>query len=263
MVSIIIPLYNSENTILKALESVKHQDYSGMMETIVVDDGSTDQSAYLVEDFIKNNPQMDIQLIRQANRGVSKARNTGLKLAKGEFIALLDSDDEWLSHKLSTQISILSDETIDLLATERNYIKMKFPYRPNPKGLAQVTLNKLLIRNEIAVPTVVFKRKILDAGLFFDERQRYAEDVNYWMRISLHFNLFILSETLVIAGAGKRSFGVSGLSANLREMAKGFQKNLYDLYQLKVLSLPKLIFYSIFYRLKYALLVLRCFFGKK
>lgn len=259
MVSIIIPMYNAEKTILKSLNSVKEQTYAGEMEIIIINDGSTDSSLQLVENYITENPSLNITLISQKNKGVSNARNTGLKLAKGEYIALLDADDEWFLNKIDRQLEYLKYDWIDLIASESNYNKMKFPYIPNSVGLAEVTLQKLLIRNEILVPSVVFKRKIIEKGLFFDDKQRYAEDVNYWMRISLHFKLFILSETLIIYGNGKRTFGVSGLSANLSEMAKGFQKNLKDLYRLKVLSLPQLVIYSLFYRIKYFVLLLRTF----
>lgn len=241
------------------MDSVKCQSYPADFEVIVINDGSTDDSRDLVERYIRDNPNMDITLINQSNKGVSNARNRGLNIAKGIYIALLDADDEWLPNKIEKQMKYIRNEGIDLLASERNHHKMKYPYSADYQGLARVTLQKLLIRNEIATTTVIFKRKILTAGLFFDDQQRYAEDVNYWMRISLNFNLFILAETLVITGGGKRSFGVSGLSANLSEMAKGFQKNLYDLYQLKALSLVQLIFYSLFYRVKYFILLFRNF----
>jgi hypothetical protein len=97
---------------------------------------------------------------------------------------------------------------------------------------------------------------------YFDENQRYAEDVNFWMRISLKNKMYILNENLVVLDGGKRSFGVSGLSANLKEMEKGFQKNLKDMKLHGRINGFECFFYSIFYKLKYFLLIFRTFFSK-
>ena len=86
MVSVIIPLYNAETTILQALESVKNQYGNFDFEIIVVNDGSTDSSIYRVKEFIEKNPELNIQLIHQENKGVSSARNAGLQSAKGDFL---------------------------------------------------------------------------------------------------------------------------------------------------------------------------------
>ena len=113
MISVIIPLYNAENTILAALDSVKNQEGNFDFEIMVINDGSTDKSAEKVQQFIDENPQLNIQLIHQENKGVSSARNAGLRLAKGEFIALLDADYVWLSHKTAEQLKILQQLTLD------------------------------------------------------------------------------------------------------------------------------------------------------
>ena len=88
MISVIIPLYNAENSIEKALNSIKTQTWKGDFEIIIVNDGSTDTSREVVENYMKDNPQLDILLINQDNSGVSKARHRGLELAEGEYIAL-------------------------------------------------------------------------------------------------------------------------------------------------------------------------------
>ena len=86
--------------------------------------------------------------------------------------------------------------------------------------MAEITFRKLLIRNEAQPSTVVFKRKVLENTGLFNETQRYAEDINYWLKVSLNNKMFILDEELLLAGEGKRTFGISGLSANLLEMEK-------------------------------------------
>lgn len=262
MISVIIPMYNAEQSISFALDSVKKQTYSQKeFEIIIVNDGSTDKSQTIVEAYITENPEMNINLINQINGGVSKARNIGLKISKGEYIALLDSDDEWLPEKIKSQMSYFEDTSmdIDFLATARNDNKILFPYQIK-NNLAEITFNKLLIRNEAQPSTVLFKRKILKNTGYFDDNQRYAEDVNYWLKVSLKNKMYILNQSLVIVGRGKRSFGVSGLSANLSEMRKGFRKNLHDMYALKKISLIQYISFRLFYRAKYLLLLCRQFY---
>ena len=120
-ISVIIPMFNAENTIIAALDSIKNQTYKCEYEIIIVNDGSKDASKTIVENYILKNPQMNIMLVDQANGGVSKARNEGLRRAEGDYIALLDSDDEWLPEKIEKQMSIFEkNSNIDLLGTNRN-----------------------------------------------------------------------------------------------------------------------------------------------
>lgn len=102
MISVIIPLYNKADKIEKTLKSVFAQTYNDF-EIVIVDDGSTDNSAAIVEHF--GDPR--IRLIRQKNSGVSAARNKGIRESKGEYVALLDADDEWDSKYLSTQVAMI------------------------------------------------------------------------------------------------------------------------------------------------------------
>ena len=258
MISVIIPLYNAENTILAALDSVKNQEGDFDFEILVINDGSTDKSAEKVQQFIDENPQLNIQLIHQENKGVSSARNAGLRSAKGEWIAFLDSDDVWLPHKTKVMMKVLTENPeIDFLVALRNSERIWFPYKINYKNLAKITLNKLLFRIEGQTSTAIFKRKILINTGLFNENQKYSEDANYWMRISKHNNMFILAEDLVITGAGKKSFGESGLSANLQAMEKGIQKNLKEMYLTKRINFSKYFFFFLFSKLKYLLRIFK------
>ncbi len=262
IVSVIIPVYNAENTIERALHSVAVQTAgTQVFEIIIINDGSTDRTGLLIEEYIRKNPGMDILLINQPNGGVSRARNTGLKIAKGDYIALLDADDEWLPQKTEKQLILLQDKTlrIDFLATRRNSQQILLPYRVE-NHLAEITFRKLLLRNEAQPSTVVFKRKILDNTGYFNDDQRYAEDLNYWMRIAANNTMYILDESLLVAGGGKRTFGVSGLSANLSLMEKGFQRNLKEMHGLKKISRAEYLFLALFYKAKYLLLLTRTFY---
>jgi glycosyltransferase involved in cell wall biosynthesis len=103
LVSIVMPAYNRADTILRAIRSVQEQTYQDW-ELIVVDDGSTDGTATLIEGM---DPRMKV--IRQENRGFVGARNTGLEASTGEYIAFLDSDDEWLPYHLELCIAFFEE----------------------------------------------------------------------------------------------------------------------------------------------------------
>lgn len=101
LVSVVIPSYNRAYIVGKAIASVLSQTYPDV-EVIVVDDGSTDHTRDVVTRFDER-----VCYVAQANSGVCSARNTGLRLARGEFVALLDSDDEWLPWKLAAQVAVM------------------------------------------------------------------------------------------------------------------------------------------------------------
>jgi glycosyltransferase involved in cell wall biosynthesis len=253
-------MYNAEETIIRTLDSVKMQTVGiKEFELIIINDGSTDESKILVNNYLQNNSEMNIQLLNQSNGGVSSARNTGLKISKGEFIALLDSDDVWLPNKIERQLTFFKNNhlTIDFLAVKRKNQKILFPYTVGEKGLAEITFKKLMIRNEAQPSSIMFKRKVLENTGFFDDKQRYAEDINYWLKVSRYNKMYILDEELIIAGNGKRTFGISGLSANLYEMEKGFTKNLKDMYNEKRINNVEFLLYAVFYKVKYISRLLR------
>ena len=254
MISVIIPVYNAEKSIKKSLASIKDQTWNGDFEIIIVNDGSTDGSRTIIENYRLKNPEMNIQLLNQQNRGVSCARNTAMKIAKGEFLALLDADDEWLPEKTEKQMRLLSDEDnkIDFLTSLWNDEKVRFPYSVDPKSkLVPVTLRKLLFKITGQTSTAIFKRRVLENTGYFDENQSYSEDANYWMRITENNKMSLLPEKLVFAGGGKKSFGSSGLSANLPEMEKGIQKNIREMYRAGRINLAEYVFYFVISKMKY------------
>ncbi len=251
LVSIIIPMYNAEHTIITAITSIKNQTYE-TFEIIVIDDGSIDNSYFLVRDFIEKNPTLNVHLLKKENGGVSSARNVGLKQAHGDFIAFLDSDDEWLSRKLEIQLSIFENNPkIDFLGTNRNneFYKnlpwIKFDY------LTKITPKILLFKFVFIVPTIIFKSKIVERIGLFDETQRYAEEGNYFLRIGQFFNCYLLKESLVITGNGKAHFGESGLSSNLLGMEKGELKNIKFAYNNSIINFIEYIIFTFYSILKF------------
>lgn len=254
MVSVIIPMFNAENTIKSCIDSVLKQTFKGKVEIIVVNDGSTDKSQVIVEELMRrNNSNINIQLINKENGGVSKARNTGLRISKGDYIALLDSDDEWLENKLDIQIPFLKDSSrnIDFIASNRNNEKTTFPYKIKDDQYAEITLKKLLFKIVGQTSTAIFKNKILKNTGYFDENQKYSEDANYWLRISIKNRMVLLSESLVITGGGKPAVGFSGLSSNVEAMEKGVQKNIKEMFISHHINIFEYVFFVIFSRVKY------------
>lgn len=250
LVSVVIPMYNAQNHILRCLTSVLNQTYK-KLEVIVVNDGSTDNSANLVNSFIKQHPELNFKIINKPNGGVSSARNLGIKLATGKYIALLDADDEWLPKKLSAQLDVfMHHPDIDFIGSSRNHEPISFPYSIK-NGLVSVSLRKLLLKIKPATSTAVFKTSIRETVGYYDEAQRYSEDANFWMRISVKHKMAYLPESLVVTGGGKFNYGVIGLSANIVEMAKGEQKNILDMLKMGHISLIEFYFFYWFARLKY------------
>ncbi len=215
-------MYNAENTIANCLNSVLNQTYNGKIEILVINDGSNDNSKTIVEEIIDYNvSSFEIKLVNKENGGVSSARNRGLVLANGNYIAFLDSDDEWLPIKLERQLEILFlDNKIGLIGCLINKpLALKHT-------IIEIPLSKLIFKNYFQPSTVIIKKEVFDSVGFFDESQKYAEEGNYFIRIAKMFKCVLLNEELVSYGQGKGGFGVSGLSANLMEMEKGELKNL-------------------------------------
>ena len=105
-VSVIIPTYNRAHLVGRAIQSVLEQTYKDF-ELIVIDDGSNDNTEYIIKEFQKKDKRIKY-IAYKKNKGGSAARNAGIKSSKGEYIAFLDSDDEWLSEKLEKQIRLFS-----------------------------------------------------------------------------------------------------------------------------------------------------------
>lgn len=245
-------MYNSSSTIIRCLDSVLNQTYKdSSYEVIIVNDGSTDDSKEIVENYINRCEVTNykIFLINQINGGVSKARNTGLRKSEGEYIAFLDADDAWYEEKLLTQMGIFnSNVLVDFLGTSFEGFAVK---NKKVRELVKIEFRNLLFKNYFQPSTIIFKRKILDKIGYFDENQRYAEEGNYFMRVAKEFNCYFLNQNLIIFGDGKSGFGESGLSANLKEMEKGELKNLNFAYNQGWIN-PFLYSFTVFFSvLKY------------
>lgn len=256
-VSVIIPMYNSANDIVRSLNSVARQTLR-VKEIIVVNDGSTDNSADIVEDWRKKNPNMQLVLINQSNGGVSKARNTGLKNAVGNWIALLDSDDEWHNNKLQVQYeTIMANPNIDFIACNPIREKIERFFWKKFEYLNKITVSNLIFKNYFQPSTVVFKQEIVNVIGYFDETQRYAEEGNYFMRIAHQYNCYLLNIRLINYGYDKEGFGHSGLSGNVVEMEKGELKNLKFVYSNNYINGFQYITALLFSLIKFAIRIIK------
>jgi len=252
MLSVVIPMYNSESTIIETLNSVVMQSYKDTFEIIIVNDGSTDKSKILVSEYIQaDSSNRDIKLIDKENGGVSSARNRGIREANGEWIGLIDSDDIWLAEKLERQfIEIYKNKDIGFIGTNRNGETYPFFGKKN-YGIYTLTTKQILFKWHPHTSTALIKKEILLKVSLYDEKRTHAEDGDLWLRVSMHCSLYVLNEDLVYTGGGKRSFGASGLSANMPKMYEGEILTLNATKDRKQINLLEYMFFYSWLSFKY------------
>lgn len=227
-VSVVIPYYNREKTLLRALDSVKNQTEQDF-EIIAVDDGSTDRSFALVEKYREEHPWLRIRNIRQRNGGPSAARNNGVRCATGSFIAFLDSDDSWAPDKLRIQLAFMREHP-DILMTGTNYAVTLENGRLEP-GYRQVEAfvaadyQKMLFKVFFCMPTVMVQRRVFsESDIWFREGKHHAEDLLFFLQVIRGHPGGRLKETLTYIH--KEMYGKEGLTADLNGMLKNDMDNI-------------------------------------
>jgi len=199
MVSVIIPTYNRASFLKEALDSVLLQKHVEM-EVIVVDDGSTDNTSAIVEACGR-----PVAYCQQSNAGVSAARNAGIKMARGEWLAFLDSDDLWLPGKLECQLDFLSRHpAVKICQTEEVWIRNG--HRQNPKKYHKkpsgYCFPALLERCLVSPSAVMIHRSLFDEVGLFDETLPACEDYDLWLRIGSRRPMGLVERPLVIKRGG-------------------------------------------------------------
>jgi glycosyltransferase involved in cell wall biosynthesis len=179
MVSVVIPVFNGEETIRRAIDSALGQSWKGL-EVIVVDDGSTDRTSEVLGEY-----RDKIRAIHQQNRGVAVARNVGIDQARGDLVAFLDADDEWLPEKLETQLGVLrAMPDVGVLGGGTEWRKGNERRLRTPVP-GEVSLDQLLWGNPLSTSTVVVRAAVLrESGLRFWEELLGPEDWHLWMRLA-------------------------------------------------------------------------------
>jgi len=198
-VSVIIPTYNRWPMVHDAIESVLAQTFRNF-ELIVVNDGSTDDTERCVAAYGSR-----VRLISQSRKGVSAARNHGVRIARGEYVAFLDSDDLWLPKKLEIQTAFLHEcPEIELCQTEeiwlRNGIRVN-PKRKHRKPSGDIFLASLELCL-VSPSAVMIKKNFFEAIGGFDESLPVCEDYDLWLRIAVAHAVPLVPSTLVIKRGG-------------------------------------------------------------
>lgn len=250
MISVIIPAYNSGGTIVDCISSVLNQTRIDLIdEIIIVNDGSKDDTVKIVKQHYAN--ENKVKVISKNNGGVSSARNTGIHMASGQWIALLDSDDVWLPEKIEKQWNeIEHNPQIAFIGCNRNKENLHYGTHAGA-NLYSLNLKQLLIKMWPHTSTALIRKDVFQTVGCFDEKMHYAEDGEMWNRIVLKYPLYYVAESLEIAGGNKVTFGASGLSANLKGMYEGNVRNIRLLYNDRHISLPFYAFLRFFYWVKY------------
>ena len=227
-ISVVIPTYNRLHSLIIAIESVYSQS-SAVEEIIVVDDGSTDSSA---DEISQRFP--DIKLIQQPNRGVSAARNAGIRLASFDWIALLDSDDSWLPEKICSirQAKILQPEYL-LFHSDEIWIRHGVRVNAMKKHLKSGgwIFENCLPLCVISPSAVVFHRSLLASCGYFDESLPACEDYDLWLKICHQYPVCYIDKPLVTRYGGHQD----QLSARYWGMDRFRIRSLRQLLQRNVL----------------------------
>jgi glycosyltransferase involved in cell wall biosynthesis len=194
-VSVVIPVFNAAKWIKETIDSILTQTYP-VLEILIVDDGSTDETAGIVQEY-----GAPVRYINQKHRGVSAARNLGIALARGNLIAFIDGDDYWHPRKIESQVKLLNEKKLSWVSCEIQ------PFNTNTRspidGLASPmqdgdVLKALFMNNFIGSASPMVQRSVFDeVGLFNEAHEaRIGEDWDMWLRIASKHPLGVVYEKL-------------------------------------------------------------------
>ena len=210
-VSVILPTYNRAATLERAIESVLHQSFNDF-ELIIVDDRSTDETNLVLSRYAYHN---NVRVVTQLRRGCAVARNIGVSIAEGRYIAFQDSDDEWRPEMLANAVSVLDGSGPDLGVFYTDMLRVRADGVSAPWKSPDVR-QKVLVDNRtldyqvtgIGMQSAVIKRECFDAVGGFDEALPRFIDLELFIRLSDRFDFFHCKEMLVMY------YAVDGISTN-------------------------------------------------
>jgi len=194
-VSIVIPTYNRSNIVRRAIDSVLAQSFTDL-EILVVDDGSTDDTRAALAGYPER-----VRYVHQENGGPAAARNHGMRLARGEYIGFLDSDDAYLQGNVEAHLRVFERHPdaglvycgIEILDRDGKRLKDVLP-SPEDRGLV---LERLIRYNFITSSTVLMRRAAMEFAGPMSTRLWFAEDWYYWLRVASRFPIEFVNEVLV------------------------------------------------------------------
>lgn len=203
--SAIIPTYNRASFLKNAIDSVLKQSVS-VDEIIIVDDGSTDGTKNIVEDYKLNSRSIDIHYLYQNNKGPAAARNLGITFSRCDFVAFLDSDDSWVKRKIEKQFSALLKEPDYLIShsgekwyRRGEHLNKKKKHLPQHGDIFKQSLNLCAV----GMSTVIANRNLFSEYGLFDEKMRCCEDYEFWLRVSAFKEFMLINEPLTIKNGGR------------------------------------------------------------
>ncbi|SFM27369.1 teichuronic acid biosynthesis glycosyltransferase TuaG [Gracilibacillus orientalis] len=239
LVSVITPTYNSETYIRETIESVQMQTYRNW-EMIIVDDGSTDQTISIIEEYQKEDDRIRLILLEK-NQGAAVARNTAIENAQGKYIAFLDSDDRWLPEKLERQLAFMQEHDYAFTYTGYNRVQVNDEGKTLEKEVQMpenATYKQLLKSCVIGCLTVMLDReKITDIRM---PNIRSRQDYALWLHLTRRgYTAYGLQEALAAYRVRSHS-----ISSNKIRMAK---QNWIVYREIEKLSLLKSVWYFVHY----------------
>lgn len=201
LVSIIIPTYNRAQYIGDALDSIMSQTYTNW-ECVVVDDGSTDNTELVVNAYEEKDNR--IKLFKRPidfPKGCNGARNFGISLASGTYIAFCDDDDFWLPQKLKKQVPILQKyERVGLVTCDIEFVStdgVRSGRLIHQTGNHGYVFKELLLKNRLCMATPLLRRDVFDKVGEFNTDFTIYEDWEYWRRVSYYYEFYNVEEVLV------------------------------------------------------------------
>ncbi len=198
-ISVIIPTYNREVTLERAIKSVLAQTHRNF-ELIVIDDGSTDNTSLIIDRYSGK-----IRYFSKLHAGVSSARNFGLEKSEGTWVAFLDSDDYWLSKKLERQLEYLTNHPgMMIVQTEEQWIRNGVPVNPmkKHKKYSGWIFRYCLPLCIVSPSAVLIHQKVFNDVGVFDESFPVCEDYDLWLRIAIRYQIGLIPEKLIIKTGG-------------------------------------------------------------
>ena len=239
LVSVLMPAYNHQEYIEDALQSVVDQTYQNI-ELVVVNDGSTDGTGRMIENFVRRNPAFATKYLEQENQGICRTLNTALAMSSGEYIALLASDDVFVKEKLEQQVCFMeTNKNIGLVFSDHYFLRdgkvlgiKATDYKPRTRSLFKNSIQNvdlysyLLTENLIPALTVMMRRVCVETVGEFDT-SLIAEDYDMWLRISKKYPIAFIDAPLAYYRVHEANVSNNAVSAERIKLTLTIMRKQY------------------------------------
>ncbi|RJQ29507.1 glycosyltransferase family 2 protein [Candidatus Parcubacteria bacterium] len=237
-VSVLLATWNRAGMISRTIESVRNQAFKDW-ELVITDDGSTDDTPSVARDWQKKEPRI-VYVRSEVNQGISKNYNQGFRAAKGEYVAMIDDDDPWITpEKLAKQVRFL-DEHPDYVGCGGGVIvvddKGKNMYRYFKPETDREIRKYMLFSNPMANSTTMFRFDVAKKIGLYDESNRYAGDRDFWMKMGLEGKLYNFQEYFSHYTMGDQNTSILRMRPHLKSSLT-FMKRYRDKYPYYPLAL--------------------------